>query len=389
MNKINKNFENWFYEKSKNINNINYKDLEKVTIVIPSYERQDYLLRQLIYWYGSGIKLIILDGSSLSLPQNILEFISSWKNITYLHLPISIEARVNQAINYINTPYVALLSDDEFFLKGALKNLVIKLDEDRELSGCIGQSVEFSFDKNNKKVKYNKGYPHWEYSVNHDSIKKRIIYAMSQYNAATAYGLYRKDVWQNGWGDIKKYSCGYTSEMYQALVTYISGKYIATDELYWLRSSENIPIETKEWDRKLRFHEWWKDKKYQLEKEEFLIRLENIILMHDKVSKKEAREIILSAVKVYLDFCDSYFKISWKMRLRLLIVKFIKIFLPKKLFQKLKSRFGLKHNIQKPLYQNVKYPWLEFTQSNNIEENQKEMIEIEELIKEFHLLKSL
>lgn len=384
MTKINKNLENWFYEKIKNVKNREYEELEQVTIVIASYERQDYLLRQFIYWNGSGVKLLILDGSHFSLPQAILDVILSWEDVTYLHLPISIEARLNEAVDYINTPYVASLSDDDLFLKGALKNLVIELDENSGLSGCIGQSVRFTFDQDQKKINYGHGYPHWDYLATQDSIKERLAYAMNAYNAATAYGLFRKDIWIDGWGDIKQYSCVYTSEIYQALVTYISGKYKALDELYWLRSEENVPVETYNWNRKLRFHEWFRDGKYQIEKEQFLSNLEEVTIKQQQVDKENAKRIVLSAINVYLEFNDRRLRKrkSLKKRMKKLFSRLLNVISPKRIFQYMRDKLKVMKAV--PLCENAKYPWLCFTKSNNIEENQKEMKEIEILLKEFY-----
>ena len=41
-------------------------ELAYLTVVVPSRERQDYLLRQIRYWSSSPARLIIVDGSFLS-----------------------------------------------------------------------------------------------------------------------------------------------------------------------------------------------------------------------------------------------------------------------------------------------------------------------------------
>jgi glycosyltransferase domain-containing protein len=384
MNQISKNLENYFYKKSKNSCTIAFDELNKVTIVVPSYERQEYLLRQFVYWHGSGVQLLILDGSSMPLPEDILEIISSWTDVSYHHLPIAIEARLNNAIDYIDTQYVTVLGDDEFYLKGALKNLVLRLDADTELSGCIGQSVGFGFNKETKSVCYRPGYAHWQYSAVHDGVNERLSYAMNPYNAATAYGLFRKDIWQKGWGEIVKYSCGYTAELHQAIATYITGKYTSIDELYWLRSYENAPVENAEWDRKLRFDEWWRGAKYGVEKELFLSNLANLAIQKLELDNANARKIVLDAVDVYLAFCDDDLKKSSP--LRQVAVKILRSVLPKRILGKLKDAMGsIKASTQNS---NAQYSWLAYTRSNNIEENQREMMCIETLVKEFYDAKS-
>lgn len=384
MSKLNNNLKNWFFDYAKNSASDKYTELKKVTIVIPTYERQDFILRQLLYWHGSGVQLLILDGSDASLPESVLNVLNNWGDVRYLHLPMSIETRLQHAISYICTPYTAILSDDEFFLKGTLNRLVTKLDEDAELSGCIGQSVSFDFDKDTEEVIYAPGYKHSGFKATQDDVSERLAYAMNPYNAATCYGLLRTEVWQSGWGGIEAFTSPNVPEIYQSITTYVHGKYFAVDELYWLRSSENAPITTSDWDRGFSFNQWWMDESYRSEKELFLSKLEDTVVSQKNVNRKNAKAIIVDAVDVYLVFCEQYFKVSFLTVLRNNLVKGLKFFLPSILFKTLKNVFTSNKTIAKPLNKNVKYPWLAFTTSNNVDENQSDMKEIVSLIKSFH-----
>ena len=49
--------------------------LSDLTVVVPSRCRQDYLLRQLLFWHSSSAKLVIVDGSTLRVSS-----ILSWFN---------------------------------------------------------------------------------------------------------------------------------------------------------------------------------------------------------------------------------------------------------------------------------------------------------------------
>ena len=175
LSQINYKLESWFINRiNKSDKTLLYRELEDVTIVIPSYCRQKYILRQMIYWVNSGVKLLILDGSPSALPKNILKTVSSYQDITYLHLNISLEDRLNKSLDFLETKYIALLSDDDFFIKFTLKNLVQKLDNENDLCGCIGQSIRFNFENEKKKIVYSRGYPHQGYSATQDNIKDRL-----------------------------------------------------------------------------------------------------------------------------------------------------------------------------------------------------------------------
>lgn len=374
---LNKNLEEWFYKKIENKKNVESEELNKITIVIPTYERQDFILRQLIYWNDSGIRLLILDGSEESLPKNILFIANELENVTYLHLPISFENRLNKAINYIETPYVALLSDDEFLLKSSLKKLAYRLDQDKNLSGCIGQSLRFNFHRDKDVIDYSRGYPHLGFRAEHKEVLERIKYAMNPYNAATAYGLLRKDVWLEGWGKSEKYSCVYVSEIYQAFVTYVCGKYIAIDDLYWLRSDENAPVEIDNGDRQFEFDHWWAGKDFLSEKNNFLDRLEKVILNQTESNLDEAKSILLESINSYLEYSTS--KLN---KMRKFLKKILRIVLPYMVLRYLKNRI-LQNKFSKNY--NSKYQWQKFLESENYLNKEKEMEEIEILVKEFNL----
>ncbi|NLW03770.1 MAG: TIGR00180 family glycosyltransferase [Pseudomonadaceae bacterium] len=374
----------WF-EKTRYDNSVKNQDnLQKVTVVIPSYNRQSYLLRQIAYWHGSGVKLVILDGTANPLPSSVLSIIQGRQDVCYLYLPISIEERLNQAEKHIRTDFVISLSDDEFFLKDALSKIVTELEEDPELAGCIGQSLGFDVDPASSTVLFRPGYQHWNYSATHSMPEDRLQYAMNPYSAATCYGVLRSKVWKAGWGDVLKSSCAYTPEIFQVMTTYILGKYKAIDQLFWLCSYENAPVVTSGWSRDYRFHEWWNDPKAKNEKQFFLDKLQNLIITNHDMDKDEALRMINSSISCYLNFIIDYYHQTFAQRTKTVFAKILRTILPLSLYNKLKAIAGFKVPSQLPLYPNAKYPWLGYTKSNNIEQVNDELQKIENFILDFH-----
>lgn len=360
--------------------------LKNVTLVIPSYKRQDYLLRNIAYWYPTGVNLILLDGSPNSFSPIILNSISLNSRITYIHSNTSFEDRLNQAVSYVSTPYVASLSDDEFFLKSSLFRLISKLESSPHLSGIIGQSLSFNYNPSLKKVEYSMGYPHWGYQAEHPNIRDRLKYAFNNYNATTAYGIFKKDTWVNGWGRSNIYSCVYTTEIYQAIATYICGGYLATNDFFWLRSDENHPIETTSWDRKLRFHEWWKSPLYRTERDQFTSSLSRLIETKLGLNKESSEEIIFEAIDEYLHFCKKRFNISFRKKSQHTCLLILKKTLPKPIFQYLKKIYRSNFFTADLT---VSSHWPNHPQAENIQESHHDLKEIETLIEEFYIAKNL
>jgi len=91
--------------------------LSKLTIVIPTYNRQSYALRNMRYWSGRGAIVHVIDGSPVTISKDDLVGLAD--NIHYHHHPNSLYERFKYSLQLIRTDYSALLSDDEFFLPSA------------------------------------------------------------------------------------------------------------------------------------------------------------------------------------------------------------------------------------------------------------------------------
>ena len=116
-----------------------------LTIVIPTYKRQDILLNLVRYWNDSEFQVLILDGSPLS-QQSIIKELSS--NIKYFHFKHSIDdeicpegsylRRIKRGYELVETKYALLGCDDEFYNKKILKECIDQLEEDNNYSSCMG-----------------------------------------------------------------------------------------------------------------------------------------------------------------------------------------------------------------------------------------------------------
>lgn len=295
---------NWFeselnsIQPHENLNDLG--ELKNLTVIIPTYERQTYLLRQVLYWAGSGVTLIVVDGSKLSFKK--LEQLGAVDelNFQYIHCPESFTHRLALAGSMIQTPYAVLLGDDEFHLKSGLIAAIKSMICDPSLAACIGQSLGFSL--KDGALKLGAGYPHSHYRVMEDKVSDRFNTAMAAYNAATCYSVMTKKAWILSWGDLQAYSSPYAEEMEQAFSTYISGKLLSVQDVYWMRSyDEPLVSILGEYDRTLSFRSWWKGTAYKQETEEFVCRLTNKLVATDGAeSLVHARKILNEAIVSYI-----------------------------------------------------------------------------------------
>ena len=58
-------------------------ELSKLTLVMATYGRQSYALRNMRYWSNSDVVLLVLDASPRAIENNLLKDFG--KNILYVH----------------------------------------------------------------------------------------------------------------------------------------------------------------------------------------------------------------------------------------------------------------------------------------------------------------
>lgn len=273
--------------------------LEKLSIVIPTYGRQQYVLRQAKYWQGSGAQIHILDGSATPI-LNIDQFAA---NVHYHHLAEDFFTRMLHATSLIKTPYVALLGDDDLFMKSGLSEGIARLEQENELFGIVGRAVYFFFQRG--KVM---GNPTHEHSANYSKeVKTGIDRLHHLYHegkiGGLAYGVYRADGWKLAvtatYG--KRYSCVYVYDTFlRTMLTYY-GEIEVVDALTWFCSGENPPIKNESsFNRKIDLIDWFDGIEFEQERIDFKRRLVDFLTEvrnDDRVIIKEVVESVVSTLE--------------------------------------------------------------------------------------------
>jgi len=236
-------------------------NLKELTLVVPTYNRQQYALKQMRFWSGSPITLHILDGTNEPIKKEELKGIRN--NVQYHHLPCIFEERVGRAIEFIDTPYVAFLSDDEYFIPSALEKCIEYLKNNKDFGACIGMCMGFHSAK--KGLHGRPMYDSWKGTgCFEETGGERIIAKMKQNDSPVYYSVQRADVWKQSIALLPKYkfSCPWVQEFQFEIAICYQGKSIVLNELMWLRNTETGPVNYDKWNRKLGFDTWMKDPQY-------------------------------------------------------------------------------------------------------------------------------
>lgn len=240
--------------------------LPKLTIVIPTYNRHKYLKRTLNHWLSYDVKVLILDGSSKKLEDSCLEA----KNIRYIYNPKSFYDRLLSSVNYIDTEFMILACDDEFYLPSALSACINFLSTDSSFSSCGGRAVGFR--TREKKIFGIQQYPKLkDLCLDHDIVSDRISEHFSNYVPAHFYSVIRTNNWKTIglYSFQKKYSFLDSMELQVEFLIMVSGKSKIIPELMWMRNNEVPKIEIH---IRPKIQRWWYDKNNENEKHDFLQR---------------------------------------------------------------------------------------------------------------------
>ncbi len=280
--------------------------LAQLTIIIPSYERQAYLSRQIAFWAKYDVNLELLDGSAIVHPGIRPDALPP--NIHYWHMPVSIEQRFSFAINRVNTEFAALLSDDEFFIPSAVEQCISEMLRDEEYVSCKGQSLWF--DWNGTKVIGGRTYANLRgYVIDQNLPAERMRRHMASYEMATLWSIQRAEVFKRtliAMSFDSSYRTAAAGEMQTSLVTAYSGKCRVIDHLMWLRSQENENIW---WSfGRQSIVEWFRDDRNSEEHARFLNAI--AIALEAKEDAANIHSQILKAVEIYVTEQEEKFSLQ-------------------------------------------------------------------------------
>jgi glycosyltransferase domain-containing protein len=277
--------------------------LERLTIVIPTYNRQVFALRCMQYWSGTNVNIVVIDGSEKNIDSIIVNQLEP--NIKYIHDPACYYKRMLSVVDLVKTEYVLIGCDDEFYIPSAINSCIIKLSLDHELAVCGCESIGFNW-KNNLVLGFSVDPKLKNLNLDDLSPADRIKKHFLDYVPAHYYSVCRTDIWKIAVKEIfsKEYSCYAIAELQLEFLMAYSGKSLIIPELMCLRSAENEQISgTSISSLQINsFDKWWLDKKYKKEKNDFIRRMERACKQIDQKNKTQYTPEIENCFDKYLKY---------------------------------------------------------------------------------------
>lgn len=282
-------------------NSLRAEGLDELTIVIPSFEREPYLLAQLDFWGAQGVRVIAIDGSPSPLAHEFIDSLPTTTN--YVHCVAPMVARLRLASTLITTRFVTLLADDDFHLPQALHDSVSALCDHSEVVCCIGQPMSYSLLQPGG-VGIMQRYSDWRSaSISDSEVQGRVRSHFNPYVPSCIYGVLRTEVFQRALSvlsteDPRAFA---QSELEFELAVSLLGQTMILGRLHWLRSASSTPSRNTEStiDRREMFFDWWLDKRRTRWKEEWIERMSRDIGWLANLDPVPLREIVTMTFEDY------------------------------------------------------------------------------------------
>lgn len=215
-----------------------------ITLLIPTMNRSDFLIRLLRYYRDLGFPGCICIGDSsdtvhVERTKRALKTLRGKLNIIYREYPHVNDAMCQQQLlNFVSTPYVTHVPDDDFLVPTALERCALFLDSHPDYSAAHGVGIAFSFKSSGAY-----GQVAW---VNHyrqavievESASQRLLDHLSNYSL-TLFSVHRVESWREMYQDVSLLTDKTFTELLPCCYSVIQGKVKELDCFYLVRQSHD------------------------------------------------------------------------------------------------------------------------------------------------------
>lgn len=316
--------------------------LEELTVIIFSRGREKQLEKSIGYWATLDIRLLVVHNT-----DKPIEMSYEKQKVEYVVVEDSYAVRCKIASENIQTPFSIICSDDEFFLPSSLESMLKEFQKDKSLVSVGAQSMAIS--KYGPRISAKFIYRNLlDYrnlsSLPSSRIQKHFYQDNMSFNGAMYRVLRTESMIQllSLFYRCQSISTPYIFEVTGEIAVTLLGPSKYINEIFWLRNWIEPPINKKNWNRRIYFHNWWEEEIYKVERENWVKNLGNFSL--NLITTNEIDNLL---GKIYLKRKNSElheFNSTKKTNVHIPIaVKFFlrKILLPKSLPNSLEQEFLL------------------------------------------------
>lgn len=270
------------------------------TIMVPTMNRSDFIIRLLDYYAENGFpgRILIGDGSGpdhVEKTRTAIERLAGRLNVQYHVWPgLNSNDTMKNLNDLLETDYVAYLGDDDLIVPEGLARCVEFLENTPGYSAANGEARGFRLNVSGAygRMEITGEYP--QPFIEKKTGAQRLLYYLANYSVSI-FSVHRVDVWRLMWkdlGEVRDQTFG--GEILPCCMSVVQGKIKHLDSLYLLRQCHDqlsVLPSPPQWVTHPDFYE-----SYMIFETSLAQELSRI----DGISLDEAREIVRIAFASYL-----------------------------------------------------------------------------------------
>lgn len=226
-----------------------------ITLLIPTMNRSEFLIRLLHYYSRLNFKHYITIGDSSS-PEEFEKtnrFVITLKgtlNVEHYYYPgINNYAVADQLIQKVSTPYASFLPDDDFYIPSAIEKCMAFLDQHRDYGCARGKSIIFTLQDGGAHGQFSymgRSNLAADYSIEEDKARGRLLHHAGNYSSVFA-GVCRTVMFKKALRsasvlnelsktkDTRRWAAEAFGELVTSFSLVVQDKVKTVDCLYWVR----------------------------------------------------------------------------------------------------------------------------------------------------------
>lgn len=271
-----------------------------ITLLIPTMNRSDFLIRLLHYYGDLGFQGCICIGDSsdtvhVERTRKVIKVLQGKLSIVYREYPRLNDARcLQQLLDFVSTPYAAYVADDDFLTPAALEQCARFLDGHPDYSAAHGVAALISLQSSGAYGQVVGASRYRQLVIEAESASQRLLNYLSNYWVAL-FSVHRIESWRVMYRDISLLEDrSFGGELLPCCLSVIQGKVKELDCFYLVRQGHEqryLLPDTYDWITSpnwLPSHQVFRDS------------LAEELVRQDGISMDEARDVVKQAFWSYL-----------------------------------------------------------------------------------------
>ena len=278
----------------------NSSGTSKITLLVPTMNRSEFLIRLLRYYGAIGFQgsLCIGDSSSrehVERTKRAIDSLSGKLNIVYREYPnVKHPQCMQQLVGLIPTSYAAHLADDDFLVPAALERCAMFLEAHSEYGAAHGLGILFSLESSGPHGKFAAVGRYGLRPIEAESASQRLLNHLRNYSV-TLFSVHRVESWRLMYKDISLMTDrAFAGEIMPCCLSVIQGKVKELDCFYLVRQTHPQRYDLPD------VYDWIASPDWLPSYEIFCDCLTAELARQDGISLGDAREVVKQAFWSYL-----------------------------------------------------------------------------------------